>query len=301
MRGCRLEDAGAAVAREMEHVVAVALDRLADLPRRADLEDPHLDVLPRPRLVDRVEDVLQLALLVEHHVGGPALVRGADRHQNLQRSRQPRRGGRPQTGGAAHGHHLRMHRQQPVVREAQGLERQTEEPGVGGLETHLHGDPGGSAVDQLGDGAGGGAGQAQRPQRPSERGDLGLASSTLGGRRLAPGAAEEAAQKAPVTADDLGGQAVEGRGGEDLLAQAYFDGDVLAGAAEGHRHPPRLSLGRRSHRRRSGMAVAERLGDGVDLVDAAGPPRPHQRRQRGVGVAPHRDPRRARRGRRPAQ
>ena len=61
-----LELPRAAVAGEVQHVVGVALDRRGDDPGMAHLEDPHLDVLMPLGRLHRVEDVLQLPLVVEH-------------------------------------------------------------------------------------------------------------------------------------------------------------------------------------------------------------------------------------------
>ena len=78
----------AAVAGEVKHMVDVPLDRRRDDLGMAHLEDAHLDVLMPLGHLHRVEDVLQLPLVVEHGGAGVALVGGADRDEDLDRSRQ---------------------------------------------------------------------------------------------------------------------------------------------------------------------------------------------------------------------
>ena len=99
----QLEHARRAMAGEVQHVVGVVLDRLADLIWVADLEDAHLDVLVTLRRLDRVEDRLQLALLVEHRRPRLLLVRRADRDKDLERPGQRRhfRAPRARADGAA--------------------------------------------------------------------------------------------------------------------------------------------------------------------------------------------------------
>jgi hypothetical protein len=113
-----LEQARAAVTREMEDVVRIALDRLGDHVRMADLEDPNLHVLVPLRLLHGVEDVLKLLLVVEHRGAGVPLVRSADRGEDFDRSRERRPLLCGDTRGAPHGHDGRQRREEAIVRQA---------------------------------------------------------------------------------------------------------------------------------------------------------------------------------------
>ncbi|HEY0993343.1 MAG TPA: hypothetical protein VGD80_40100 [Kofleriaceae bacterium] len=83
-----LEGAGCAVAGHVQDVILVALQRVADRGEVARFEDTDLDVLVVALLLNRLEDLVQLAFVVEHVAGGLALVGRADRHEDLQRTRQ---------------------------------------------------------------------------------------------------------------------------------------------------------------------------------------------------------------------
>ena len=84
----QLQAAGAAMAAQMQHVVGVRLDRLGDRLGVAHLQDLHLHVVEPLGRLYRIENVLQLPLVVEHRRCRAALIGGPHRHQHLQRPRQ---------------------------------------------------------------------------------------------------------------------------------------------------------------------------------------------------------------------
>ena len=153
-----LELPRAAVAGEVEHVVGVPFDRRRDDLGMAHLEDANLDVLMPLGHLHRVEDVLQLPLVVEHGGAGVALIEGADRDEDLDRSRQRwlRLHGDPDR--SSHRDHGRDRGEQAVVRQSQRLEGQAEQLGVVRLEADLDHGPHVAPRHQVGDGLAGLAG-----------------------------------------------------------------------------------------------------------------------------------------------
>ena len=131
--GLELEHARAAVAREVQDVVLVAPEGGGDRVLVADLQDLHFGLLAELLVLHGVEDVLELALEVEHGVLRPRLVGRGDGDEHLERAGQgvagPGLGHGP--GQAQRGERGRP-REERAAGSAQRVDRQPEHPRVVG-------------------------------------------------------------------------------------------------------------------------------------------------------------------------
>ena len=179
-----LEHPRQAVAGQVQEVVLVAAQRRGDRRRIARLEDPDL----RRAGLHRVEDVGQLALVIERVAPGLALVGRADRHQDLERTRQrPRQRPRQRTRPPQHAHRRLTHHQ--AIAQPQRLERQRDELGIAAVEHQLDGRARRAAgpVEQRRHLRAHRRREAQRRQLAAQGDDRRLALRALVGQRAATG------------------------------------------------------------------------------------------------------------------
>ena len=148
----QLELARAAVAGQVQDVVRVGFQSRSDLVRVTDFQDADLGILAGPSRLDGVQDVLQLALQVEHDRAGLLLVGRTDGGQDLQGAGQGRAcaGREPQRTAEHHGR--RVGGQQAIVRQSQRLERQAQQFGALRLDADFDQGADRAAVEQVADG-----------------------------------------------------------------------------------------------------------------------------------------------------
>ncbi len=137
-----LDDASAAVPRQVQHVVLVAGQGSADLVRVTDFEEGHLRGAELHPPLDRVEDELDFVLEVQRCAAALTFVWRPHGDQDLERPGQPglgvRAGGRPQPRRApqhVYGRSQRHH----LVAQPRRLPRQRQQGRVVGLYGQLEG------------------------------------------------------------------------------------------------------------------------------------------------------------------
>ncbi len=156
-----------------------------------------------PCLLHAVEDVLQLPLLVEHRGGGLPLVRRPHGDQELERPGGRREGLGCEGRRPAQDHDGEVERQQPAVRQAQGLEGQAEEVGGVGLEQHLDRGPHAAAVGEPGQRLSRALGEDKRPSARPKSAQILFERRPGPLLRAAVGPGAEAAEKGVAQGEQL--------------------------------------------------------------------------------------------------
>lgn len=240
---------GVAVAGEVEHVVGVGLDRRADHGGMTHLENAHLGVPAAVRWLNRVEDVLQLPLLIENRRGGLSLVGRAHGDEDLEGAGEGLTRARRETQRPTQHDDRGVGRQQAVTLQAQGLEGE--------------------------------------PELPAEIRHARLQCGALGGDRIPAQAGTEATQEVALGTAQRWGKRSR-CAAVHLFTDAHFHPHALgrAFAAQGDEHPLDPPALRRPNRRRPALAPEQRVGD---LLDASARERPQQRWYPGVIAHHHRD------------
>ena len=128
-----------AVTGKVQHVISIALQRLADLIGMAHLQQPHLGkgVSQATQGLERLQDQAHFPLVVKQHRVRAPLIRGRHRHQHFQWARQglpmDRRPVQPP---------LQCHRveqsQRTAIGQNQSLIGQSQQTAVGRGHGHLH-------------------------------------------------------------------------------------------------------------------------------------------------------------------
>ncbi|MFN9943138.1 MAG: hypothetical protein ACK56I_27080, partial [bacterium] len=142
---------GIAVTAQVQHVEIIFVERFLTEFRPTHLQKPDLTTPLRLWLLDRIENLLQFALVVVHARIGLSFVGSADRHQDLERVRQCvgcRKTGWPRAARCAPEIDIRLQRDSAAIGQLQQLERQSQQPRGGRLAHHLNGGPQRCTVDQ---------------------------------------------------------------------------------------------------------------------------------------------------------
>jgi hypothetical protein len=271
-------------------MIGIGLDRDANHAGMADLEDTDLAIRKLPRRLDGVEDVLQLAFLVQHHACAQFLIRCRDGDQEFQRTRQRgpvRRGDAERT---SHHHHGRLQRQHPSVGQAGRLEGKPEQIGVIGLPADFHGRTDEGAVDQVGKCRARVAGQAKVAQDTVELHHGGFLLATLGRADVAPHAVAKTLQKGGLRRGEFLWRRRQSRLAKHLCADQQLCAHArVSGSAQGDEHLLDTTVFRRNHRRTPGLSAVQGFDQRVDLLDAAPRPRLQQRRDPVILADDHRN------------
>ena len=287
----KLQAARGAMATQVQHVIGIDGNRGSDL-----LGVPHLQnfdghvVEPLGRL-HRIEDVLKLALVIEHRRAAETLIRGTHRHQHLQWPRQRGRRWRGRGGQATPQHHRRLDRQQPPIRQPQGLKRQPQQLRIRRLDLHQHRGAQGGAIQQLHQGFGGSRRQAEGRQGLTQGQQLRLHAGPAAAGPIA-GAGPEAPQKRPAPLAHRCRQLGVLRFEQSPFANPRLHRHApITAALQPQPHPLLAPRGRRAQRRRAGAPLQQGGGDALVVLDAQATEGPEQRRDVGVVSNLHRQQR----------
>ena len=121
-----------AVTAEVQHVISIALQRLADLIWMAHLQQPHLGegVCHTAQGLERLQDQAHLPFVVEQHRLRATPIRRRHRHQHFQGARQGLPLDRWPIQAPLQGHGVEQH-QRAAVGQLQGFKGQSQQLAVG--------------------------------------------------------------------------------------------------------------------------------------------------------------------------
>ena len=287
----QLQQARGAVAAEMQHVVSVGLDRGGDLGGVAHLQNLHSHVVAALGGLHGIEDVLQLALVIEHHRAGGALIGSTHGHEHLQGACQGRERVPGRRWQASPQHHRGLDRQQAAIGQPQRLIGQSQQLRILRLDLHQHRVADAGPIHPPRQGLGRARRQAEGRQGVPQGQQLRFQGGTLRCGPI-PGAGAKTSQEGAATLPHCGRQLRDRRRERRLLADP---GRHRHGARRPALQPqPHLLLAaafRLAEGWRTGPTRQQGVGDRSVLLDAEAAEGLEQGRNVGVIAHLHRNQR----------